>query len=187
VNAAAVASYESAGYRIERVYAQMVRSFELTGPPAPAELDPAYTLRLADQDADAAVLHQLNERAFDQEFGHEPETLEDFTRGYLTFSQFDPAGTLIVETAGRDPAGCLVGWRPLDHPHGYVASLAVDPEHRRRGLARAMLLSAFAAIHAAGLPAAELHVASDNPRALDLYRGVGMHEGERINNYIRAV
>jgi ribosomal protein S18 acetylase RimI-like enzyme len=93
---------------------------------------------------------------------------------------------LVAETASSQPVGSLIGWRPPDHPHGYIAVLAVDPAHQRRGLGRAMLLTAFAAIHAAGLPTAELYVASHNPKALDLYTNVGMHEGERINNYIRT-
>lgn len=49
-----------------------------------------------------------------------------------------------------------------------------------------MLSAAFAAIDAAGLPAAELYVASDNAYALDLDTGVGMREAELMYNYART-
>jgi mycothiol synthase len=186
VNAPAVASWAAAGYILSDFYAQMVRSFEEGGPPETAELPAGYRLGLIDRDGDAARLHDLNERAFEADPDHEPATLEDFTRAHLSFSQFDPAWSLLVETARGDLAGSLIGWRPPDHPHGYIAVLAVDPAHRRVGLGRAMLLTAFSAIDSAGLPAAELYVASHNPKALDLYTSVGMHQGERINNYIRT-
>jgi mycothiol synthase len=181
----AAESIQTAGYTLERIYSQMVRTFAVTGPPEPADLAKGYRIRGADPVADAATLHGLHERAFGERIDHTPQKLDDYVRAHLTFSQFDPAWTLVVETTDGDPAGSVVGWRPPDHPHGYIATLAVDPDHRRRGLGRALLLTAFAAIYDAGLPAAELHVASDNPRALDLYSGVGMTAAERIDDYIR--
>jgi len=48
-----------------------------------------------------------------------------------------------------------------------------DPSERGRGLGSTLLLSVFAAFAAAGLREAYLEVASDNPRALGLYEGVG--------------
>lgn len=56
----------------------------------------------------------------------------------------------------------------------HLAAHDVDPDHRGRGLGRALLTRAFAGFAAAGLGIAELGVASDNPRALALYRDVGM-------------
>jgi mycothiol synthase len=174
-----------AGYALERFYAQMVRVFDHTGPPEPAEVPPGYRLRPVDPGADVATLHALDDRAFRDRPDYQPESLIEYGKRHIAFSHFEPAWSMVAETAAGRPAGSLIGWRPSDHPHGYVAVLAVDPEHRRRGLARAMLLNAFAAIDAAGLPTAELHVASDNPRALDLYRGVGMYESERFDHYVR--
>jgi ribosomal protein S18 acetylase RimI-like enzyme len=175
-----------AGYRLERFYAQMVREFARTGPPEAPEPVPGYRLRPIDRTRDVAALHALDDRAFRDRPDYQPESLETYDRRHIAFSHFEPGWSLLAETADGRPAASLVGWRPLDHAHGYVAVLAVDPEHRRRGLARALLLSAFGAIHAAGLPTAELHVASDNPRALDLYLGVGMREHERFEHYVRS-
>ena len=164
----------------------MVRDFGLTGPPAPARVADGYRLRLIDPVGDLAALHALDDRAFRARPDYHPESLEAYDKRHIAFSQFEPAWSLLAETAAGEPAGSLIGWRPPDHPHGYVAVLAVDPDHRGRGLAPALLLSAFGAIHAAGLATAELHVASDNPRALDLYAGVGMTQTERFDHYVRT-
>ena len=164
----------------------MVREFRLTGPPELTDVSEGYRLRTIDPVGDLSALYALDDRAFRERADYHYETVETYDRRHISYSRFEPAWSLLAETAAGRPAGSLVGWRPTDHPHGYVAVLAVDPEHRRRGLARVMLLSAFAAIHAAGLPTAELHVASDNPRALDLYVGVGMRENERFEHYVRT-
>ncbi len=177
---------ERAGYELERFYAQMVREFSQTGPPEPPAVPDGYRLRAIDPGSDLAALHALDDRAFRDRPDYHPEDLEEYDRRHLAFSQFEPAWSLLAQTTDGRPAGSLIGWRPTDHPHGYVAVLAVDPEHRRRGLAHAMLLTAFGAIHGAGLPSAELHVASDNPRALDLYLRVGMSENERFDHYVRT-
>jgi mycothiol synthase len=57
---------------------------------------------------------------------------------------------------------------------GFVAILAVDPEHQRRGIGSILLQSAFAGFAVAGLREAMLMVASDNPQALRVYERVGM-------------
>ncbi len=83
------------------------------------------------------------------------------------------------------PAGFLLSHRWPHEDAGYVGLLAVGPEHRHRGLGRAMLTTAFAGYAAAGLGAAELGVASDNPRALALYEQVGMAPRFQIDSYER--
>jgi mycothiol synthase len=185
-NTPAVEFLLGAGYGLERFYAQMIRDFARTGPPEPAEVADGYRLRAVDRARDLAALHALDDRAFQDRPDYQPEALEAYDKRHISFSRFEPAWSFLAETRDAEPAGSLIGWRPPDHPHGYVAVLAVDPGHRRRGLARALLLNAFSQMYGEGLPSAELHVASDNPRALDLYRGVRMTEAERFDHYSRA-
>jgi hypothetical protein len=64
VNAPAVAAWVAAGYSLEHVYAQMVRTFAESGAPEPAELRDGYRLRPTDRDIDAAALWELDERRF---------------------------------------------------------------------------------------------------------------------------
>jgi ribosomal-protein-alanine N-acetyltransferase len=68
-----------------------------------------------------------------------------------------------------------------------VLTLAVDPAHRRSGVARALIEAAAITAAAAGARALFLEVASDNSAALPLYRAVGFTEvGARPSYYRRG-
>ena len=54
-----------------------------------------------------------------------------------------------------------------------ILTLAVDPVHRRRGLARALLLATIARLRLAGVTQLFLEVESGNEAAEGLYRGFG--------------
>jgi ribosomal-protein-alanine N-acetyltransferase len=69
-------------------------------------------------------------------------------------------------------AGFVVAWRVLDELH--VADLAVRPERRRRGVARALLEDLKAA--GPGVSWIGLEVRASNAAALALYRGLGFSE-----------
>jgi ribosomal-protein-alanine N-acetyltransferase len=64
-----------------------------------------------------------------------------------------------------------------------VLTLAVEPAHRRRGAARALLRGALAQATAAGAEQAFLEVAADNAAALALYREEGFEEAGRRAGY----
>jgi len=66
-----------------------------------------------------------------------------------------------------------------------VLTLAVEPSHRRRGLARALLQTGLAMARTAGAEAAFLEVAADNPAAIALYREAGFAETGRRGGYYR--
>jgi len=68
-----------------------------------------------------------------------------------------------------------------------VLTLAVEPEHRRRGVARDLLRAGLAQAAHAGAEEAFLEVAADNPGALALYRAEGFEQaGHRGGYYHRA-
>lgn len=54
-----------------------------------------------------------------------------------------------------------------------IANVAVEPEHRRRGIARALTVRALNYLRRRGEPAAWLQVKADNLAAQELYRSVG--------------
>ncbi|MEK6235218.1 MAG: GNAT family N-acetyltransferase, partial [Planctomycetales bacterium] len=61
-----------------------------------------------------------------------------------------------------------------DSPNvGAIQNLGVTPEHRGRGLGRALLLGALHGFFAAGLRHAFLEVTSHNGEAIELYHDVG--------------
>jgi ribosomal-protein-alanine N-acetyltransferase len=67
-----------------------------------------------------------------------------------------------------------------------VLTLATDPDHRRKGLARACLTAFDAGARARGATTAFLEVAEDNAPALALYRATGYREtARRVGYYAR--
>ena len=64
-------------------------------------------------------------------------------------------------------------WQPLQPRRPYIANLAVDSRHRRRGLAQQMLLACEYIGQSWGCQQLYLHVATDNPPAIALYRKIG--------------
>ena len=66
-----------------------------------------------------------------------------------------------------------------------VLTIATDPDHRRKGHARAALAEAEAMAAALGATAVFLEVAEDNTPAQELYAQAGYHQvGRRPNYYV---
>ncbi|MCB2108546.1 MAG: ribosomal protein S18-alanine N-acetyltransferase [Rhodobacteraceae bacterium] len=65
-----------------------------------------------------------------------------------------------------------------------ILTVAVDPERRRGGIGRALLIHAFAELDKNGVARCFLEVAQDNDAALGLYRRLGFEvTGKRANYY----
>ena len=64
-----------------------------------------------------------------------------------------------------------------------VLTLAVEPAHRRRGVALALLRAGLAQAEAMGAEQAFLEVAADNEAALALYRAEGFEEAGHRGGY----
>lgn len=60
-----------------------------------------------------------------------------------------------------------------------IANVAVDPNYRRRGIARSMTMAALDNLKKRGAKAVWLQVREDNPIALNLYRSLGFQEQTR--------
>ncbi|MBW8010341.1 MAG: GNAT family N-acetyltransferase [Chloroflexi bacterium] len=60
-----------------------------------------------------------------------------------------------------------------------IANVAVHPDHRRRGIARALTDAALENIHRRGIEWSWLQVDNDNPAAINLYQSVGFEEQAR--------
>lgn len=66
-----------------------------------------------------------------------------------------------------------------------LLTIAVHPDHRRRGLARGLLMSAEDALMADGARLIHLEVAADNPGAIALYEAQGYRVSGRRKQYYR--
>jgi mycothiol synthase len=181
-NATARALLTGAGYRHARSYWRMVRSLEgignAPGPPSGIRLRPVDVAR------DAPALHAVDAASFAATPDYVPESLAEFIEEHLEAHDFDP-GLSRAATLDEQIVGFLIAMRNQDEGIGYVDLLAVDPGHQARGLGRALLASAFAAFAEAGLREAQLAVASDNPKGLNVYRRAGMTVRHQFDIYER--
>jgi len=124
--------------------------------------------------ADADALARVHASAFDS-----PWSAGDILR----FAE-DPGGFVLAAETETGMTGFIL-CRVLAG-EAEILTLAVRPEHRRRGVARD-LVEAAAAL--AGLTAAAmfLEVADDNPPGLALYAGAGFSRvGRRAGYYARS-
>ncbi len=85
---------------------------------------------------------------------------------------------LVGEIAGQIVASVMAGY---DGHRGWINYLAVDPQQRRRGLARAILAEVERLLHAAGCPKINLQVRSSNAGVIEFYRRVGYTVDEVVS------
>jgi len=170
-NASARELLTRAGYAKARSYWRLVRPLEGVGVPAPPPA--GLHLRSVEVERDAPSLHALDAASFAGAPDYSPESLELFREEHLEAHDFDAGLSVVAERQGRIVA-FLLARRRDEEGVGFVAILAVDPEHQRRGIGSILLQSAFAGFAVAGLREAMLMVASDNPQALRVYERVGM-------------
>ena len=169
---------ERNGYQLSRHYWRMERDLaEPVDPPSPPD---GIQLRALEPAADAEAVHALDAAAFATAPDYRPMSLSAFNAEHLEAHDLDPALSLVAEREGR-LTGFLLTRRWDEESVGYVDVLAVHPGEQGRGLGTALLLNAFAAFRAAGLQAAQLGVASDNPGALRLYERAGMRQRFRFD------
>ncbi len=88
--------------------------------------------------------------------------------------EFDPA-LVFIATDGEGVAGLAQCWTSA-----FVKDLAVTPRMRKRGLGRALMLTAFSAFAQRGAAHVDLKVREDNVPAIALYKSLGMRTIERL-------
>ena len=137
----------------------------------PQPLPDGYTLREFAGAADGRVAFQLIEDAFNEWPGRDPSSYDDWApRGPLR-PGFEPWQIRFAV----DPGGAEVGvcYTILAGATGYVDAIAVRRDQRGLGLARALLVDAFARAREHGATVSELSTDS-RTGALGLYEHVGM-------------
>lgn len=145
---------------------------ELDGPPPDPEWPDGITLRDFVPGKDDRAMYEAQEAAFSDHWGHVTRTFEEWSKR-LDRSDFDPGlwhlaqdGDQVVATTSNSTLPDGVGW---------VSGLGVIASHRRRGLARAILLHSFGVFWQRGMQAVALGVDSESlTGATRLYESVGM-------------
>jgi mycothiol synthase len=167
----------SAGDRLLESLGYHVRweSWVLELPPGrqiePQPLPAGYSLRTAESEAERRAVHAVIEDAFLEWSDRSRKTYEDFEAGTVRRPGFEPWQLRAVV----DPGGVTVGacFTSMNDDLAYVAQLAVRRDRRGLGLARALLVDAFALAREHGASRFELSTDS-RTGALGLYEKVGM-------------
>jgi mycothiol synthase len=180
VHAGALADEPKAGALLSSRGYREVRRFELRRidfegePPRPPDLD-GIDVRHFDP-GQARLVYEAHVDAFADHWGEGEETYDDFRHHNLDAPEYDPE-LWFLGWDGANLAGYAIAHEHSreDPARGYVAVLGVRRAYRRRGLAAALLLHAFAALHARGRQGVDLHVDGDSVTgATQLYERVGM-------------
>ena len=163
--------FEASGYEQVRIFWDM--AIELSGGAPPSgDLPDGVLLRAFETGRDEHTFYEVEESAFEGHFGFAPSPYESFDAEWYQSSDWDPSRVLLAEVDG-----VVVGelaWVDAA-PDGFIANLGVLKEHRHRGIATALLRTAFAHIAGAKYERATLSVDTGNTSgAVALYRALGM-------------
>jgi mycothiol synthase len=167
---------ERLGFRLVRSGASLIRPNVADIPDIP--LPDGFEIRRIDP-GDRAMhrrVYDAAKRAFEGSYGEEAPSENDFER-FIAEPTFAPA-LWRVAFHGDDIAGQILNFmaedRTPDEWIGYTESISVQPEFRRRGLARALLAESLRTVRDAGATKAALGVDLQNPNeARTLYESMG--------------
>jgi len=151
--------------------------------PVPDLVVPAgYRLRPCDP-RDVEALGRLYFHSYEpgQACATLPEATADIRAAFAgDYGELWPEASLVAVTAQRDLVAAvqIVRRAPWpDTPDGpFAIELFTARDHRRRGLARGLLLGALHVVARDRQPRLALRVAADNHAALALYRELGFHD-----------
>lgn len=179
------------GLAEERYFWHMEIAFDAP-PPAPVMPD-GITIRPMREGEQRAVFAAADE-AFEDHFGHVEEPFEQaFERWWNDATSnpvFDPGLYFVAEADDGQIAGVslCIDHRPDDPERGWVRILGVRRPWRRQGLALALLLHSFGALHARGKPRVGLGVDADSlTGATRLYEKAGMHVSREFTQFTKEL
>jgi mycothiol synthase len=146
------------------------------GPPHGVQIRPF-------EPGEALSVHRIIEDAFNEWPGRHPRTFEEWRGGSLDHPDFR-AELLFVAVRGDEVIGACVG---MDYPsEGWADQIAVRPDERGKGLARAMLAELFRTFRARGQQRLGLNTDS-RTGALGLYLELGMEVDHTFTHWRRVL
>lgn len=164
--------YAAAGYEPVRHFWRMVAP--LDAPLTIVAPDGVAIRRYRDPGERQAVYETL-ETAFEDHWEHHPRSYEEWARRHFDRPGFDPSLLWVAEVDGE-----VAGAIEADDSHtagewGFIPTLGVLRAYRRRGIAEALLLTAFEELRRRGEIRVALGVDAQSPTgATHLYEKVGM-------------
>lgn len=179
------------GYRADRFFWRMTIDFQ--EPTDSPKWPDGIQLRPFDRRRDAEAVYRAEDEAFEDHWGHVPESFEvGFKRwSHSSFhgTAYDP-GLWFIAWDGDQIAGLARARPQADHDleMGWIRTLSVRRPWRRQGLAQALLLHTFAEFRRRGTLKVGLGVDGRNPTgAIRLYEKAGMKIALRYDIYAKEL
>ena len=170
-DACAQGFYRAHGYELVRGFRGM--TIDLEGAPAVPEV-PGIEIRLVDHPSEARAVHEAHQESFATHWEFRPMPWADWEEKRLGKETFDPT-LWWVAVDGDRIAGLSICEHKRDPDQGWVEALGVRPDYRRRGIAEALLKTAFAEFFRRGERKVGLGVDAESPTgATRLYERAGM-------------
>jgi mycothiol synthase len=178
----AAAMLRSHGY--EAVHTSWILEIALEQEPPEPALPAGVSIRDFVPGQDDQKVYRVIDDAFNEWPDREPEAFEDWAAEIVLRSDFDP-GLLKVAVEDGAIVGACVG---LDYPDegGWIQQLAVRASHRNRGIARALLETAFQTSWKRGERTCGVSTDS-RTGALGLYEHAGMHVKTTATTYRKSL
>ncbi len=160
-------------------------------PPSPQFAD-GYSIRTYNHPDELDALIQADIEGFRDHFGFvEPKDEENHREQWVhwiqSIKEFDPTlWFLVIDDATGDIAGLCLALKEAyrDPTIAYIDAVAVLPNHRRQGIALAMLHHAFGEFYRRGQNHVTLHVDAESiTGAVRLYERAGMHVDRHSTTY----
>jgi mycothiol synthase len=165
----ATPALRSAGWTKVHSYTRMTT--ELTGHTA-TPLPTGVHVRPAASRADMVTIHLVLETAIAGHWNHHRRDFESFLTDQQQRDGHDPSLWLLAELDHR-PVGAVIARAPADR--AWIGWLGVLPEARGRGIATALLNTAFGRLHDRGHATVGVDVDTHNhTHAVTVYRRAGM-------------
>ena len=148
------------------------------------DLEPSeYIIRSLRPD-EVEILTQLQNRAFADSWGFNPNTADEIAYR-INLSSCSPKNILIAYLKNRPIGYC---WTRImieentkaDRLQGEIHMLGVDPEFRKKGIGRSVLLAGLAELDSRGVTIVGLTADGTDAAALGLYKSVGFQVCSRI-------
>ncbi len=184
-------AYVEAGFSLVRNSYHM--QIDLNTEPSTPVWPEGITLRAFDPDRDLEAVAWVDREAFRDHWGFVERPFDDdvkVLRHWMQGPDYDPALWLVAVARDGQGGECCVGislnrtQADGDPEMGWVGSLGVLREYRRRGLATALLHHSFGEFYRRGRKRVGLGVDAQNlTGALRLYERVGMHVARKYNVY----
>jgi mycothiol synthase len=154
----------------------------LDRPVPPPELPPGISMRDY-RPEDAREAHRVIDDAFSEWPGRDPEPFEVWAVTTLSHPRMSPELSPLAFD-GEELVGVVISVDFPEFDEGWIDQVATKASHRNRGIAQALLMSAFTGFRARGRKVAG--VATDSRTgALGLYEKVGMRVVRQYTRYTK--